>query len=66
MPRIGYFIEVDVESIVGIHAERRTRKDDADDVGIVLWELVVRHDFTEGVEFTDTASDELSGLRTKV
>ena len=58
--------EVDAEGLGVVDAIGRTRKDDADDIGIVEGHLVVGEDFAERVQLADAPSDELCGLRTEV
>ena len=44
----------------------RTAQDDTNDIGVVLGELVVRHNLAKGVEFADTTAYKLGGLRTEI
>ena len=44
----------------------RAAEYDADDISIVFGILVVRHDFSEGVQRSDASADELSRLAAKV
>ena len=58
--------EIYLEGLLVIDAEGRAAEDDADDVGVVVREFVVGHDFAEHIEFADPAADELCGLGTEV
>ena len=58
--------QVYLERLRVVNRERRTAQDHTNHRGIVLRELVVGQDFTEGVQLTDTTADELRGLRTKI
>ncbi len=54
------------ESLFVIDRERTARKNHADNVGVIGGEFVIGHNFAIGVQFADTAADELRGLRTEV
>ena len=58
--------EIKLEGTLLIDAVGRARQDNTNHIRIILWKLVVRHDFAERVQFTNTTTNQLSGLRTKV
>ena len=58
--------EVNLEGLRVVDRERRATEDDSDDGGIILRKLVVRKNLAEGVELSDTTSDELRGLRSEI
>ena len=45
---------------------RASAEDNTDNTGIVLRELVVRHNLAEGIKLANTAADELRCLRTEI
>ena len=59
-------VEIDLESLRVIDAVGTASQDDTDDVGVGSRELVVGQYLAERIEFTQTAGNELSRLRTEV
>ena len=58
--------QIDLESLRVVNRVGRTAQDDTNDIGVVLGELVVRHNLAKGVELADTTAYELGGLRTEI
>ena len=58
--------QVNLERLLIVYRIGASAEDDTDNAGVVLRELVVRHNLAEGVQFAYTAADELRGLRTEI
>ena len=59
-------VQVNAERFRIIDAVRTACQNDADNIRVRYWELVVRQYLAEGVELAQTACNQLSGLRTEV
>ena len=58
--------QIDLEGLRIVHTIGRTTEYHANHRGIVLRELVVWHDLTEGVELTHTTANQLRRLGTEI
>ena len=58
--------QIDLEGTLVIHTEWRTAQNHADNVFVVVRELVVRHNFAEHVQLAHAAAYQLGGLGSKV
>ena len=58
--------EIDLKGLRVMHREGRSRKDNTDNRFITYWELVIRQNFAESVEFAHATADKLCRLRTEI
>ena len=58
--------QIDLEGTLIIHTERGSAQNNANDILVVVRELVVGHDFAEHVKLAHTAANELGGLGSEI
>ena len=59
-------LEINLERLRVVNRVRRATQDDSNHTRVVLRELVVGQNLAEGIQFTDTTTYQLRGLRTEI